>query len=164
MFWSRIGGGVVPAFIYHHSARTSEEQDRSRREDSVESNGVDSRIGLEVPKRRGSRGESALGPRHDRMPSLTENKVFPPLPFSNRERVTPLRILDIPRKEEEEVQSETEELSDVEGESEEEDKRETKRNTITAAINLPSPNGETFETPKVSSKMETEECAVPGGW
>lgn len=167
MFWSRIGGGVVPAFIYHHSARTSEEQDRSRREESVESNGADSRIGLEVPKRRGSRGESALGPRHDRMPSLTENKVFPPLPFSskrNRERVTSLKVLDIPTKAEQDVQLETEESSDTEGEPEEETERETKRDTITAAINLPSPSDETFETPKKTPKTGTEKHSVPGAW
>lgn len=166
MFWSRIGGGVVPAFIYHHSARTSEEHDRSRREESVESSGVDNRIGLEVPKRRGSRGESALGPRHDRMPSLTENKVFPPLPFSskrNRERVTSLKGLGIPMKAKVDVPPETE-FSDTEGEPEEETERETKRDTITAVINLPSPSDETFETPKETPKPGTEEHSVPGAW
>lgn len=162
MFWSRIGGGVVPAFIYHHSARTSEEQERSRREDSAESNGVDGRIELKVPKRRGSRGESALGPRHDRMPSLTENKVFPPLPFSSRGRIT---LLDVPKKaEEEDVNSETEESSDAEGESEEDNERDMKRDTITAAINLPLPDDESFEILKEAPKPETKKHAVPGAW
>lgn len=160
MFWSRIGGGVVPAFIHHHSARTSEELERSRREDSMESNGLDGRIALEVPKRRGSRGESALGPRHDRMPSLTENKVFRSLPSPGRERTTALGAFGIP-KAEEDAHSETEESSDAEGESEGESVRVTKRDTITATIDLPLPaDEEAFETPRA----EMKDHAVPGAW
>lgn len=163
MFWSRIGGGVVPAFVHHRdSPRSSQEGER----ESVDGG----QIKLEVPKKRGSRGESAVGVRHDRMPSLTEDKVLPSLPFSGVEIVA--SPVEVERKEEEDGHSDIEDDASIRSEvttfsddGEEGEERVTRRDTITAAINSPLPqDDDVFETPKGTPAVEQEEHAVPGAW
>lgn len=176
MFWSRIGGGVIPAFILHRdSARTSEEQERSRRGESPMPDGHEGQIKLEVPKKRTSRDISNPGQK-DRMPSLTEDKVLPSLPFDSQKRSSEelevsLVVAGTEPTEEEDDNSDIEDDASIrssvttfsDSTENAEGERETKRDTITAAINSPLPEDETFETPKSTPQLGMEH-AVPGAW
>ncbi|RPB09475.1 Sec2p-domain-containing protein [Morchella conica CCBAS932] len=181
MFWSRIGGGVIPAFIHNRdSARNSEEQERSRRGESPMSDAQDGQVKLDVPKKRSSRDASHFA-KHDRMPSVTEDKVMLSVPYdsapsrtsqdSDRTEASCASVIVTPQVRRYES-SEADDTSSIQSSDRFSDSvddidedRDTRRDTITAAINSPLPqDDETFETPLPTPRFDQEKHAVPGAW